>query len=379
MKIRLLFIIVYSVQILLADMSHTQALNSPESIIKKTITDAMHKYKIPGVAVVLYTHDMSFALHAGYADSQKKTPITQDTLFEIGSITKLFTCLLIAQEVLQGTMKLSDPIIHYIPELKVNKKLNNMTLLKLATHTSTMPFNVPNHVISQKDFVSYMSHWQPAVKQYIWWQYSNPGIELLRIALEETLQQNINTLLSERVLKPLGMSAIGMHVPEYYKAQCATCYDKVGNKTIGWDDPLLLGSAAIRATSVDMLKFLKAAIGVQGPPHIKQAMQLTQTPYIIVDAIKHGLGWEINDLTPKPASIGNLFKGYPAYAVQETERIFNPNVLLDKEGTTNGFHAYIGVIPSKNSGVVVMINRRLVKGLDVIKKMGRDILLQAVA
>lgn len=351
--------------------------NKISTLVEKTIKPFMAKYKVPGVAIALYVHGKPYLFHYGYADVQKKIPVTQKTVFEVGSITKIFTCLLLAQEIMAGHMKLSDPIGMYIPSLAANKKLNITTLEKLATHTSTLPFNAPDRVKSEKDLLNYMAKWQPSMLHPVWWKYSNPGIELIRIAIEESTGVPFNELLIQRILKPLGMSAVGVALSDAHLSQCARCYDKNNNPTIFWDHQFLLGSAALRVSSADMLNFLKAAIGLSGVPEsIKKAMRITQTPYVNVGGIMHGLAWEITDLNN--IQWFDALEGLVAQEVPQKDRIFNPKTLIEKGGTTNGFHAYIGVIPSRQSGIMIMINRRLHDGWKVNKKIGREILFNVL-
>src|SRR5581483_202499 len=98
------------------------------TIVSKIVKDFMREFNIPGAAVALYIHGTPYLFSFGYADQEHKIPVTESTLFEIGSISKLFTCLLIAQEILAGRMRLTDPITNYIPLLATNNKLQTCTL-----------------------------------------------------------------------------------------------------------------------------------------------------------------------------------------------------------------------------------------------------------
>jgi beta-lactamase class C len=345
--------------------------------VKKKITAFMRRYNVPGVAVVLYVHGKSYLFHCGYADREAKIPVTQKTIFEIGSITKLFTCLLVAQEILDGSMCLTDSIRDYIPALAHNKRLKNMTLERLATHTSTIPYMRSDAINTKDKFLSYVSRWRMPSTSCLQYIYSNHGIELLRCALEQVSGESIQDLMIKRILLPLGMAPIGMHVPPLYLPYCAACYDKAGSKTIAWNKPLLLGSAALRASSVDMLAFLKASLGLPGTPtRIMQAMRLTQTPYVMLNYTSIGMGWSIRNaqLVARKKRSG-LFQHAPVKRVKKNKQIFNPSALFDKTGTTEGFHAYIAAIPAQAKGIVVMMNRTLPKGWNVVSTFGKEILL----
>lgn len=348
--------------------------------IEPQIRPFMEKYKVPGAAVVLYIDGKPYQFQYGYADRDTKKPVTTQTLFEIGSISKIFTVLLLAQEIQAGHMHLEDPISLYIPELQSNKALKAMTLEKLATHTADLPFNAPDEIKNTQELIEHIKKWKPVHKEPVWWKYSNHGIELIRIALERYTGKPYNELLITRILKPLGMSAIGVTVPEQFKKQYASCYDKLGNKSIAWNHEYLIGSAAIKVSSKDMQQFLKVAIGLPFPTiSMSEAMQMTQLPYVVVDPISHGLAWEISH--PKDIPMQKFFDwpvGAAGDIIYEKYRVFDPYALYEKGGTTHGFHAYIAVIPNKKSGIVIMINKRRYDGWKVLKKLGRDILLKEV-
>lgn len=355
-------------------IQQTMSLSKQELAVNKLIIPWMQEHNIPGVAIALYVHGQSYLLHYGYADDTQQKSVTQKTVFEIGSVSKIFTCLLVAQEVIAGRMRLSDPITTYLPMLSSNTRLTTITLEKLATHTATMPYDVPASINSKNAFLSYMRTWKPTHPNELWFQYSNPGVELLRLALEELEHDSINNIFIHKILNPLKMSPISINVPTKHMPEYACSYTKKGENARPWDDGILMGSGALRATSADMLIFLKAALRLPGtPPTIKQAMELTQRPYITVSTMRHGLGWEIRDLN-QLKNKDPIFWGFTAQKVADPAKALTTPALFEKTGTTRGFHAYIGVIPSQDAGIVIMMNRTLSNGWNTIQKMGRKIL-----
>ncbi len=343
---------------------------------KKIVSKNMKQYQIPGASVIFYKNGQSFLLHLGYADKKRKKEINEHTLFELGSISKVFTCLLLAKELASGNMNLEDSCIEYIPSLKSHKKLQSMTLEKLATHTSGLSFNAPASIKSTRGLLKHLTCYKP-IRREKTWSYSNHGIELLRIALEESLEDSYNTILVSNLLLPLGMKPIGTKIPYQYLSRRATPYGKDGKQTIYWNHPFLEGSAALYASSSDMFLFLKAALGVADiDESLKEAMKITQTTHVsIKNGINYGLGWQINNLACLyPSYIPTNISNCPAQSIKKYDKAYTGKVLLDKTGTTNGFHAYIGVIPDEKIGVVIMINRTLPSGYKVVRKMGRDIL-----
>jgi beta-lactamase class C len=351
-------------------------IDTIQAQVKKIVKPWMDQNNIPGVAIALHYNGESYLLHYGYADRENKKAVTEKTVFEIGSLSKVFTCLLVAQEILAGKMRLTEPITTYIPALADNKKLRTTTIEKLCTHTATMPFDAPNWVLSPQAFTKFMNSWKPTHPNQLCFQYSNPGIELLRIALEEVHHDTINNLFIKKILVPLHMSPISIEVPKKYMPHYSYCINKKNETARYWDDPILHASGGVRATSADMLKFLKAALCLPGTPDsILSAMQLTQKPYISVAHIYHGLGWEIKNLDNLSCKHAITW-GFPAQKITAPEQLVIQNSILEKTGTTRGFHAYIGIMPGTQNGIVIMMNRALQNGRSSIKKTGRKILFE---
>jgi len=348
-----------------------------ESYLRAEAHSFMKRHKIPGLALILFIDGESYLLQFGYADKKQKKFVTQETLFELGSVSKIFTCILLCNEIIQQNMALHDSINLHIPELQACRRLKQITFAKLCTHTSSLPFNAPDQVRSDRDLIRYIASWRPPRKGFTW-QYSNHGIELIRIALEEKTKNNYNELLINTILSPLHMAPIGVMVPENLTGLYATCYDKLGEETCHWDHPFLIGSAALKASSTDMLNFLKAMVGVTDmPDSLRQAIKMTQLPYVSLDSFRHGLGWQISmlgtgDLSEKP------FEIIQAQEIAQNDLSQDARILFEKTGTTHGFHAYIGVMPGKKSGIVVLFNRRLHNGWSVSKRFGRKLLKQAM-
>jgi beta-lactamase class C len=354
-----------------------ESLETPtaETIVNKAAKKFMVQHEIPGMAIALYVDDKPYLFHFGFSDKEKKRLVNEKTIFEIGSISKVFTCLLFAQEVIDKKMSFSDSIVDYVQPFTSNKKLKKMTLGKLATHTSSLPYDAPPSVQTREDLVRHVAVWSPK-DQHFHWNYSNHGIELLAIALEKKSKKSIHELFIDKILKPLEMKPIGVKVPLEYKSLCASCYAKDGTKSTPWSDqPYLLGSGLLHASNLDMLNFLKASLGCPGTPElIQKAMQMTQTPFVIAHGIKQGLGWHIDVLDRPKTTKAKHALGTGAAWVKEHERVFNGDHLFDKTGTTQGFHSYIAAIPNQKMGIVVMINKRMNMGYKKIKRLGREIL-----
>lgn len=352
--------------------------DSTDLLVNKNITQWMKKNNIPGVAVEIYKNGKPHSYYYGYANLEKKIPITNKTIFEVGSFTKIFTCILIADEINRGEMKLDDSISKYLPNLSTNNHLKNVTLKNLGTYTSSLPFSTPSDIKTKPELQKFLMQWKPSSTIGSNWDYSNMSIGLLGLALEEKTKKSLNELYRTRILQPLHMELIGMTVPKQREADYAQGYSSDGKIAPHTTSTLFPAAASIKASGHDMLQFLKAAVGSSDTPdNIATAMLMTQTPYARMSWAKQGLSWVIYPITQSnKATLLNPSTDMPgptpAIQLDDNEQIFNGNTLVDKTGGTDGFRSYIAVIPNEKLGIVILTNRFVSHG--EIVKIGRDIL-----
>lgn len=345
--------------------------------IKQIITVWMKKNNIPGLALEVYATGEPHSYYFGFADKEKKIPVTHKTLFEVGSFTKLFTNLLLAEEIAAGKMAFDDSIAKYTPDLTISSDyLSNVSIFNLATHTSSLPFRVPSEAKLRSQLPEYFSTWTPSSAIGSSWLYSNINSGLLGYALEASTHETINQLYRNRLLRPLGMELIGTEVPKELEEHYAMGYTDEDEPVRSPSTYLFPSAGAMKASGEDMLQFLKASLQLPGVPiKIIDAMRITQTAYVKTDKFQQGLGWTIyrwDDATimnPDPnASYGSL----KAEILTKSNQKYNADALIDKTAATEGFRSYIVVIPSRKSGVVVLVNRYIPN--NEIIKIGRDIL-----
>lgn len=332
-----------------------------DNIVKPAVTAFMEKNQVPGAAVILYVNSKPYAYYFGYANRDKKTPVNQNTIFELGSITKIMTSLLLAQEVDAAKVQLDDSVTPYLTTL--SPAFEDITLLNLATHTAGLPLNTPDAIKTEHDWNKYAETWRPPYSPDEKWIDSNIGMGLLGEAMEVVTHKNLDQLYRTRILLPLKMRPMGLVVPAQWKKAIAQGYDGQGSPV----KPSPLGAFpsayGMRASAQDMQHFLAAAIGLPGTPdRILYPIRMTQTAYVELPDWDQGLAWQIHDLSPD--DIKDLLQDKqpdllkPVKVREMIEKpLFDGNSLIDKTGTTQGFRAYIAVIPNKNTGIVILANK----------------------
>jgi CubicO group peptidase (beta-lactamase class C family) len=253
-----------------------------------------------------------------------------DTVFEIGSITKVFTGILLAQAVLNGEVKLDDPISMYLPEGVTAPEYEgkSITLLDLATHTSGLPGNLC-HIITFEQMYAFLSGYRLTREPGSSYEYSNYGMGLLgNILVLSADQADYEALLLERIFRPLGMDSTRVLLTAEMRSRLAAPHTASLAQTHLWDNPTLAGAGMIRSTANDLLTFLAANMGLT-ETELQPALQLANTPQrpsVGKDTI--GLGWQV------AANPGSHWHN----------------------GQTNGSHSYLAWDPERKFGVVLLAN-----------------------
>jgi beta-lactamase class C len=318
-------------------------------MVEEIVLPVMHEKNIPGIAVAVYFEGKEYLVNLGFADRETRKPVTPDTIFELASISKVFTSTLLALEVQAGRMRLNDPVTKYLPLIKKkNIPLERVTLQSLATHTSSLARMSPPKIQTPEALMRYYETWTPSWPIGTRYLYSNSGFGLLGMAIGGANQTSFEEVLRIALLNPLGMGRTFVHVPSELKGAFAQGYSSVGKPlppTVF--KPWGAGGGALKSTSKDMLAFLEANLGVKGPQPLLSAMQLAQQGiFKVSDKLTLGLGWQ---------------------RFQDQGRL-----IVDKNGGVDGFSTYIGM--TGKSGVVLLAN----KGKGEMTALGRKLLLRLV-
>lgn len=304
-------------------------------------TDQNHK--AVGIVVGLVDATGERFLAAGATTPGGKVAPDADTVFEIGSITKVFTSLVLADMAGRGEVKLDDPVAMLLPAtVKVPERDGRqITLIELSNQVSGLP-RMPDNFKPADMGDPYADYGPPQLYEFLSryqlpraigekYEYSNLGVGLLGHALALRAGMSYEELVRRRVLEPLGMSDTAIALPERLKARLATGTGPNLSPVKNWNFDAIAGAGALRSTARDMLKFLTAAAGLRETP-LRGAFDLmikterqTGTPDLTI-----GMAWHI-------------------WRKYGTEIVWH-------NGGTGGYRSWAGFDPDKKAGVVVLCN-----------------------
>lgn len=344
----------------------TQGINFSD-IVVPTVKNYMQETNTPGMsAAIVYTGENCAPFSFGFIDTEQSTAVTQTTIFGLGSVTKVFTSILLQSAVNANKMDLTDYVTKYLPPAvgEQGTDISSVTLQDLATHTAGMPDEGGSQPAS-----TLFADEPPSQKLVEWWEafrakpgigtcwrYSNIGFVTLGYAVGGCDPNEYNQQLATVITTPLNMpntasSVSGETVAQGYKGNPKTT-------TIVEQMP-----ADLKSNAVDMQTFLNACVFPDQQSSIGSAILGTQKSYYKGKKcepntplkFQMGLAWQIFEMT----SGGNSYQ------------------LLAKDGAAGGYDAWIGVIPNL-TGVVLLSNKFMVHSPapNDIQATGRSILQQ---
>ena len=276
--------------------------------VKVMLQDYIDTDKL-GAALVVGVVDANGAWVAGRGklDDGTDREANGDTVFEIGSITKVFTALLLQDMVERGEMKLDDPVQKYLPDtVKVpTYEGKQITLLHLATHTSGlpgMPDNLSPHTWKDPDQTDYtveqlytfLSHYKLRRAPGMEAAYSNLGFELLGHVIALKAGTNYETLVLDRICRPLGMNSTRIVLTPEMKSRLAIGHAMPGRRVSGMNFTFLPGAGGLHSTANDLLKFVSAYLGLKPSP-LNSLMEKAKAFHQMESGAKLMLAWGADD------------------------------------------------------------------------------------
>lgn len=329
-----------------------------------------------GYAVAIAFYDQGTRCFGGFGQIAPggQAP-DRNTIFEIGSVTKVFTASLLAIAVDRGVLSLDDTIGAQLPpQFKARAPVGAVTYRELATHTSGLT-RLPDNVDHDKGYPAMYIDYTPADfkawgntveprPQPAAWLYSNAGYGLLGIAVTKTLAGQgwpmpvYRRLLNETILTPLAMGRTYLPTPDAPRGgperQQIDGHKKDGGEAAPWPVTPWFAGGALRSTSSNLLRFVEANLGlttvdgpngiVTVPPGLTAAFKLAQTPQMRGDG---------TPIRPGTSKVNYQALGWEGVMTADGQQL----KAICKNGGTAGFSAELCFNPDTQRGAVVLVNR----------------------
>ena len=332
-------------------------------VVDAAIRPVMSAHAVPGVAVAVTVNGQAYFFNYGVASREASTLVTEQTVFEIGSVSKTFTATLAGLALDNGKLSLSDHPSKFLPALK-GSAVDRATLLNLATYTAGgLPLQVPEAIVNRQQMIDYLKKWKPDARPGSMRRYSNVSIGLFGLLAATSMQSDFAGALEGTVFPQLGLQHTYVHVPDSAQADYAWGYNDA-NHAVRVNPGVFDEEAyGVKSTSADMLRFVQANIApstLSGP--MRAAVEATHIGYFSVGPLQQGLGWE---QYPFPVSRERLLAGNAPSMLLDanrsvanrTPRIPSNPILYNKTGSTGGFGSYVLFVPDKEIGLVILANK----------------------
>ena len=312
-----------------------------DSVVLRILMERVADRRSAGIVVGMLEPDGSRRIVSFGDPGPGQPPLDENSVFEIGSITKVFTSTILAQLVQEGKVHLDDPAQKYLPA-SVHLPTRNgkqITLAALSEQNSGLP-RMPTNFHPADSANPYADYTVPQMYEFVsgyqltrdpgeQFEYSNLGVGLLGQVLSLATGTPYEELLRQRIFTPLGMSHTAIALTPWMKAHLARGHTPAGAVTANWDLLALAGAGAIRSTAGDMLAFAAANLhGERGA--LQRAMAFAHQERADAGPMRIGLNW-------MSSHVGT-------------------DTIVWHNGGTGGYRAFLGLVPSHSSAVVVLTN-----------------------
>lgn len=336
--------------------SPARTLTIDERKLRAITTDVLNRWPSAGVAAaVVYDGDLAWFHGHGLADTGSDEPVTGDTVFRIGSVTKTFTAVAVMQLWEQGMVDLDAPVTRYLRAFRLvpaRPDLRPVTLRHLLTHTAGIGYwpRISDLLRPRRGsgvqaarpavpLAEYLHHGlrvevQPGTK----WMYSNHGFATLGQVVEDVTGVPFDGYLREHIFDPLGMEHSDLTVSRKLRGRLATGYvlRRRGLEPVPWHDVPTPGGGGICSTTRDMVKYVAA----------------------LLNGERSGAGAIL-----RPETIASMFRPHfqpdpriPGMGLGFDLSAEGGHRIVGKDGVVSGFLAQILLAPDDDIGVVVLCN-----------------------
>jgi len=317
---------------------------SLEKMLTRLIYTEVEMKKVPGMVVGVIDKDGTYVY--GFKETKKgnEQKPTANTVWEIGSISKVFTASLLSIMVMEGTLTYDTPADQYLDELSLKRNGKQITVGQLVSHTAglpKLPFNFganessksdPYANYSKTDLLEFLStfNFELVKEEY---QYSHVGFALLALVLESAGGAPFHQLVEDKLLKPLDMTDTRIELTAEQAGRMAQGYSLLGQPATPWNFQIFAGSIGYKSTATDLLKLLA----------------------VFLEDTHLDLGKTLGSTLKESAqtSIKRVWMAQGWHIFKPKKRFHN---VYAHSGVTDGFRAYIGFVKESHTATVVLTN-----------------------
>lgn len=333
-----------------------------KKLVDQNFKPLLDKYDVPGMAVGVIQNNKKYEIYYGLQSVQDKKAVNSSTIFELGSVSKLFTATAGGYAKAKGKISFDDTPGKYWKELK-NTPIDQVNLLQLATYTSgNLALQFPDEVQTDQQVLTFFKDWKTknAIGEYR--QYSNPSIGLFGKIVALSMNKPFDQVLEKTIFSPLHLKNSYVNVPKTQMQNYAFGYNQENQPIRVNPGPLDAPAYGVKSTLPDMLSFINANLNPQKyPKDIQRAINETHQGFYQVGTMYQALGWEEFSY---PAPLQTLLDSNSEQIVMKPNKVTaiskEPSVkMFHKTGSTNGFGTYVVFIPKENIGLVMLTNKRI--------------------
>jgi D-alanyl-D-alanine carboxypeptidase len=305
------------------------------------IDQALEHSSMPGLVVgITDRHALRKVIVHGYADLKTRKPLTADSRFAIGSISKAFTAIALMQVSQEHRFDRQAPITRYLPSLVVHSRFASITGHDLMSHTSGLPNYLPDSA-SSRYAATELKDFEPSYAPGAHWWYSNTGFQLLGYVLENIEHEPYTKIVRRRVLDPIGMASTSAIIDDAERERMVVSYMRWPYDGSFVEAPWFeysAGDGSIVADVADMSAYvrfiLNRGVGDKGRVLSESTFATLTTP--VLEDYAYGL-WVRKE---------------------------NGRTVISHPGSIGGFHAAIEAHMEDGFGLVFLCNAGIDEGLE---------------
>ncbi|ENC9186348.1 ADC family extended-spectrum class C beta-lactamase [Acinetobacter baumannii] len=333
-----------------------------KKLVDQNFKPLLEKYDVPGMAVGVIQNNKKYEMYYGLQSVKDKKAVNSSTIFELGSVSKLFTATAGGYAKNKGKISFDDTPGKYWKELK-NTPIDQVNLLQLATYTSgNLALQFPDEVKTDQQVLTFFKDWKPKNSIGEYRQYSNPSIGLFGKVVALSMNKPFDQVLEKTIFPALGLKHSYVNVPKTQMQNYAFGYNQENQPIRVNPGPLDAPAYSVKSTLPDMLSFIHANLNPQKyPADIQRAINETHQGRYQVNTMYQALGWEEFSY---PATLQTLLDSNSEQIVMKPNKVTaiskEPSVkMYHKTGSTTGFGTYVVFIPKENIGLVMLTNKRI--------------------